>query len=83
MNRLYQWLSGRASFLHFDAAGQGTSRTVCTQVTVQTESTTLVAGAAATFDLCPFCGQKLTPLQAVRESLRLHEGPISERRKDG
>jgi hypothetical protein len=83
MNRLYQWLSGRTSFFHVNASRQGTSRTVCTEVTVQRESTTLTAGTSAAFDLCPFCGQKLAPAEAVHERLRLHESSIPEKREDG
>jgi hypothetical protein len=83
MNRLYQWFSGRASTFRTDAAGPTMSRTVSTQVTVQTESTTLMARSSAAFDVCPFCAQKLAPSQAVHERLRLHESSIPEKRKDG
>ena len=83
MNRLYQWLSGQASFFRSDTTGQAMSRTVSTQVTVQTESTTLTARASGAFDLCPFCGQKLARAQAVHERLRLHESSISKKREDG
>ncbi len=46
-NRLYQWLSQRASFFRPDASGYGTSRTVRTEVTVQREGITLLVGDAA------------------------------------
>jgi hypothetical protein len=78
MNRLYQWLSGRASFLHSDTSGRGTSRTVRTEVTVERQGMTLlVGGAAVGFDNCPLCGQKLFPAQAEQARLRLQEGSIS------
>ena len=66
MRRLYQWLSGQASFFRHDAAGQGTSRTIRTEVTVRREGMTLQVGGAATagFDVCPLCGSKLAPAQA-------------------
>jgi hypothetical protein len=83
MNRLYQWLSGRASIFRTASVGSAMSRTVSTQVTVQTESTTLMAGTSAAFDLCPFCGQKLARSQAVHERLSLHESSIPEKREDG
>ncbi len=79
MKRLYQWFSERASFFRSDSSGRGTTRTVRTEVTIREEGLTLlVGGAAAAFDLCPLCGQKLTPAQAERARLRLQEGPISQ-----
>ena len=39
----------------------------------------LVVGAAAGFDTCPLCGQKLAPTQAEQARLRLQEGPISQK----
>jgi hypothetical protein len=79
MNRLYQWLRGRTStFISAKSAG-GTSRTVCTEVTVQRQSMTLlVAGAATIFDVCPLCGQSLAPAQAEHARRRLREGSISQ-----
>jgi len=63
--RLYQWLSERASFFRYDAAGRGTRRTVRTETTVRREGLTLlVASAAASFDICPLCGNKRAPDQA-------------------
>jgi hypothetical protein len=71
-NRLYQWLSQRASFFRPDTSGRGTSRTVRTEVTVQRERITLLVGdAAAGFDTCPLCGNKLAPAQAEQPRLRL------------
>ncbi|MGA7078009.1 MAG: hypothetical protein WBQ43_12765 [Terriglobales bacterium] len=79
MNRIYQWLSGRASFFRSDASGRGTSRTVRTEVTVERQGTTLLMGGAGMrFDLCPFCGQKLAPEQAGPARLRLQTGSISQ-----
>jgi hypothetical protein len=40
--------------------------------------TLLVGGAAAAFDNCPLCGQKLVPAQAEQARLRLQEGSISQ-----
>jgi hypothetical protein len=72
MKRLYQWFSERASFFGSDNRGQGTTRTVRTEVTVQREGLTLlVGGAAAELDICPLCGQKLAPAQAEQARLRL------------
>jgi hypothetical protein len=75
MNRLYQWLSRRASFFRSDTSGRGTSRTVRTEVTVERQGMTLlVGGAAADFNNCPLCGQKLAPVQAEQARLRLQKG---------
>jgi hypothetical protein len=80
MNRLYQWLSGRASFFRSDPSDRGTSRTVRTEVTVERQGITLLVGGAAAggFDVCPLCGQKLAPEQAGQARLRLQEGSISQ-----
>ena len=79
MNRLYQWLSGRARFLR-SASGRGTSRTVRTEVTVERQAVTLLVGgaSAAGFDICPLCGSKLTPMQAEQRSGRLLNSSISQ-----
>jgi hypothetical protein len=78
MNRLYQWLSERASFFRSEKPSRGTSRTVRTEVTVERQGMTLlVGGVAAGFDLCPLCGQKLAPAQAEQARLRLQSGSIS------
>lgn len=79
MNRLYQWLSKQASFFRSDVSGRGTSRTVRTEVTVERQGMTLLVGgaAAAGFDFCPLCGQKLEPAQAEQARLRLQEGSVS------
>lgn len=80
MNRLYQWLSKQASFFRPDASGRGTSRTVRTEVTVERQGMTLLVGgaAAAGFDFCPLCGQKLDPAQAEQARLCLPKGSISQ-----
>lgn len=75
--RLYQWLSQRASFFRSDASSGGTTRTVRTEVTVQQGMTVLVGDAAARFDTCPFCGSKLAPEQVEQARLRLPKGSIS------
>ncbi|HXM11362.1 MAG TPA: hypothetical protein VN946_15540 [Terriglobales bacterium] len=72
MKRLYQWFSGRASFFRSGTPSHGATRTVRTEVTVQREGLTLLVGAAAaSLDVCPFCGQKLAPAQAEQARLRL------------
>jgi len=78
VNRLYQWLSGRASFFRTDTSSRGASRTVRTEVTVEHQGMTLlVGGAAAGFDTCPLCGTKLAPNQADQPDRRLLKGSIS------
>jgi len=77
VNRLYQWLSGRASFFRIHTSGRGTSRTVRTEVTVERQGMTLlVGGTAAGFDTCPLCGSKLTSNQAEQPDGRLLKGSI-------
>ena len=79
MNRLYQWLSGRARFFSSHTSGCGTSRTVRTEVTVERQGMTLlVGGAAVDFDTCPLCGTKLAPAPAEQPSGRLLKGSISQ-----
>jgi|SRR5208337_3434690 len=65
MQRLYQWLSERASFFRYDPSGHGAS-TVRTETTVRREGITLLIGSATTgsLDTCPLCGHKLAPGQA-------------------
>jgi hypothetical protein len=80
MKRLYQWISERASFFRSDISAQGatTTRTICTEVTVQREGMTLlVAGAAAGFDICPLCGQKVAPAQPEPASFHLPKASTS------
>jgi hypothetical protein len=78
--RLYQWLSGRASFFRSGTSDHSTSRTVRTEVTVERRQgmTVLVGGAAASIDICPLCGSKLAPAQAEQVSGRLLKGSISQ-----
>ncbi len=79
MKRLYQWFQERASFFRSGISSPGTTRTVRTEVTIQREGLTLLlGGAAAGFDHCPLCGQKLAPAQAEQARLRLQEGSISQ-----
>ncbi len=78
MKRLYQWFRKRASFFRSGTPGQGTMRTVRTEVTVKQEGMTLlVGGVAASFDVCPLCGQKLPPAQMEHAHRPLLEGSIS------
>jgi len=79
MNRLYQWLCSRASFFRSDTSGRGNSRTVRTEVTVERQGMTLVvAGAAAGFDICPLCGNKLAPAQTEKATACPQKGLISQ-----
>jgi len=79
MQRLYQWLSERASFFRYDAVGHGANSTVRTETTVRREAMTLVVGsAAASLDTCPLCGNKLAPTQAEQARLRLPQDSISQ-----
>ncbi len=79
MKRLYQWLSGRASFFRFDTSGRDARRTVRTEVTVERERVTLLVGGAASvrFDVCPLCGNKPAPPPAERPGGRILETSIS------
>jgi hypothetical protein len=77
VQKLYQWLSGRASFFRSEKSERDTIRTVRTEMTVQRESTTLLVGGTTVFDVCPLCGQKLAPSQAEQAKLRLQKGPTS------
>jgi hypothetical protein len=73
MKRLYQWLSGRASFFHSGTLG-GFSRTIGTEVTVERQAMTLlVSRLAADFNMCPLCGQKLAPPQGNRPGSALQK----------
>jgi len=66
VKRIYQWLTGQASFFGLGAVGHGIGRTVRTEVTVRREGITLLVGGAATvgIDTCPLCGSKLASDQA-------------------
>jgi hypothetical protein len=75
--RLYQWLSGWASFFRSNPPDRRTSRTIRTEVTVQRQGMTLLVGDAASFDTCPLCGSALAPEQAEQARLRLSKGSIS------
>jgi hypothetical protein len=79
MQRLYQWLSERASFFRYNAVGHGTSSTVRTETSVRQEGVTVLVGSPATsgLDVCPLCGSKLTPKQSGEARHRLSKGSIS------
>jgi hypothetical protein len=68
MQRLYQWLSGRASILRSYTEHRGAGRVVRTETTLERQKTTLLVGtaAAAGFDVCPLCGNSLTSAQTDR-----------------
>jgi len=75
-------LNHRASGFRSDTStANPASRTVRTEVTVERQGTTVLAGnVAAGFDTCPLCGSKLAPEQAEQAEqarLRLPRGPIS------
>jgi hypothetical protein len=73
MKRLYQWLSGWASF-DLERSDRGRGRTVRTEVTVERQGMTLlVGGVAAGLDICPLCRQKLAPPQAEQAGLGLQK----------
>jgi hypothetical protein len=76
---LYQWLARRSSFFRSDTSVNTAGRTVRTEVTVERQGTTVLVGnaAAAGFDTCPLCGNKLAPEQAEQAQLRLRKGSIS------
>lgn len=74
MNRLYQWFSRRASVFHAEKSGEGPSRAIRTEVTVEWKSTTfLVARSPVVFDACPLCGHKLSPHQVEQARLRVQK----------
>jgi len=78
MNRLYQWLTGRAGLFRSGTTGRGPSRTVRTEIMLERQTlTVLVNGAAMVLDTCPRCGQKLAPAQAEQARLRLQKASIS------
>jgi hypothetical protein len=77
MKRLYQWFRGWASFFRSGTPGQGSTRTVRTEVTVREGMTLLVGGVAAGFEICPLCGQKLAPAEAEQARRRLLDGSTS------
>lgn len=78
MQRLYQWLSERASFFCHDAVDFSRNSNVRMETTVRLERVTLLAGGAAPFglDFCPLCGSKLAPGQSERASHRPANGAI-------
>jgi hypothetical protein len=76
MQRLYQWLSERASFFRYEGVGHGSSA-IRTETTVRREGMTLlVSSAAASLDICPLCGSKLAPEQSEQARRRLTRGSI-------
>lgn len=79
-NKLYQWLSRRASIFGADTSSGGIRRTVRTEVRVERRGLTLLMGsAAAGLEICPLCGQNLAPSQSEQAKLRLREGSIPQR----
>jgi hypothetical protein len=79
VNRLYQWLSKRASFSRRYPSGVSISRTIRTEVTVEQEGIALqVSGASVDFEHCPLCGQKLVAAQGEHRSLCLPKDSTSQ-----
>jgi len=76
MKRLYQWFSERASFFRAETSGTSNGRTVCTEVTVRQEGTTVLVSGGS-FHTCPLCGSDLAPPQAAQVIERLLKGPVS------
>jgi hypothetical protein len=81
MQRLYQWLSERASFFRYYASGHGVSSTLRTETTVRREGITLLVGGAAVLglDICPLCGGKLSAEQSEEARHRLTKGAIPQK----
>jgi len=80
VNRLYQWLSNRATFFRSDVSARGTTRTVRTETTVRQQGVTLLVGSAGILglDTCPLCGNQLAPAEAERAKHRLLEAAIAQ-----
>jgi hypothetical protein len=82
MNRLYQWLSDRASSFRSEGTSRAVSRTVRTEVTVEREAIAVLVGRGAAdvdIDTCPLCGGQLAPAAGAEPPKgRLLEGSISE-----
>jgi len=74
MNRLHQWLQVATVFLT-ERVDPSTRRIVRTEVTVQQEQRIILSGRGTLdgFDICPLCGQKMTPKQATQLGNRLAE----------
>jgi len=82
VQRLYQWLSLRASFFRSDSSGGGKARSVRTDVMLERQETILVLnGTAADLNYCPFCGQKLAGTQAEEARLRLQTDSMKDNNK--
>ena len=80
MQRLYQWLSERASFFRYVGVGHGTGSRI-TETTVRREGVTLLVGSASALDLdtCPFCGSKLAREQSELARRQLSGEPIAQK----
>jgi len=73
VQRLYQWLSHRASFFRSDSSSGGRVRSVRTDVMFERQETILVvSGAAADLNCCPLCGHRLAgpPAEEARIGLQ-------------
>lgn len=82
VQRLYQWLSHRASFFRSDSSSGGRARSVRTDVMLERQETILVvSGAAADLNCCPFCGQRLAGTQAEEARSRLQRNSMTHDNK--
>jgi hypothetical protein len=81
MQRLYQWLSERASFFRYEAVGHGSNSAVRTETTLRLETVTLLVASAATLglDICPLCGSKLAAVQSEQATPCLSKGSVSQK----
>lgn len=79
MNRLYQWLTERASALFSAKSPAETGRVVRTEIRVHKESTiTVLGGVLLPTEPCPLCGQKLDFEPPKQERLQLQSQSESE-----
>jgi hypothetical protein len=79
VNRLYQWLSKRASYFRIHSSGGGISRTVRTEVTIEQQAIALhVSGPSVDLEHCPLCGQKLAALEGEHPRLCLPKDSTSQ-----
>jgi len=63
INRLAQWVRQRAGFLREETSLRGSSQTIRTVETIESEErTVLIAGHhVVDIDVCPLCGSRLNP----------------------
>ena len=82
MQRLYQWLSHRASFFRSDLSSGGRVRSVRTDVMLERQETILVvSGAAVDLNCCPLCGHELAGPQDKEARIRLQRDSMTHDNK--